>query len=284
MAAIPDTGGAGYAPRGVTRALVRLVVLGGLVTAGWLLGSGISHADEDPGLPGTGLTHIISLATSSDDRSGDRLGVPTPARPTIKKVLPSAQVPRLPVQSPIQAGLLRPLVNTVDATKPATKPLAQTLTSVSRPLSGTAPQRAAAQSPVPADPPAAVPATAPAAAAAVPTAAVPTAAPPVDTAVRDAAPAVALHAPAAPAADPMTVLVANGDAPVAPMPGSPPGSTTSPCVIGGTGGSTSTKCASDVAVRESWAAGSLVQSCGLSARDTSDLPGSLAAQPSTSPD
>lgn len=276
MAAIPDTGGAGYAPGGVTRALVRLVVLGALVTVGWLLGSGTSHADEDLGQPGTGLIHVINTAASSDDRSGDQLGMPPSVRPTVKNVLSSASVPRLSAQPPVKVRILRPIVNAVDVTKPLT----QALTPVSRPLAGTAPQPTAAQSRVSTD----QPATAPAVAAAVPTPAVPTPAGPVHSAVRDAVPAGALGAPAQPAADTMTVPVAIGDGPVAPMPASPPGSTTSPCVIGGTGGGTSAKGASDVAVRDGWAMGSLVQPHGLRVGDTSDLPRSLSAQPSTSPD
>lgn len=274
MAAIPDTGGAGYAPRGVmcarvTRALVRLAVLGALVTVGWLLGSGTSHADEDLGQPGTGLIHVLNTTASSDEGSGDQLGIPHSLRPTVKNVLSSASAARLSAQPPVKVRILRPIVNAVDVTKPLT----QALTPVSQPLAGTAPQPTAAQSPVPADQ------LAPALAIAAP---IPAA--PVHTAVRDAAPAVALSAPAHPAADPMTVPVAIGDGPVAPMPASPPGSTTSPCVIGGTGGGTSAKGASDVAVRDGWAMGSLVQPHGLRAGDTSDLPGSLSAQPSTSPD
>ncbi len=277
MAAIPDTGGAGYAPRGVMRALLRLVVLGALVTVGWLLGSGTGHADDDLGQPGTGLIHVITTAAASDDRSGDLLGAPPSVRQAVKNVLSNASVPRPTVQPPVQVRILRPVVNAVSVAKP----LAQVLTPASRPLSGAAPQhpvapqRPVAQSPGPADQPATAPSV---------TAAAPTPATSVRPAVHDAAPAVALGAPAEPAADPMAVPVAIGDGPVAPMPASPPGGTTSPCMIGGSGGSTSAKGASDVAVRDGWAMGSLLPPHGLRARDTSDLPGSLSAQPSTSPD
>ncbi|MGH3695029.1 MAG: hypothetical protein ACRDRX_13760 [Pseudonocardiaceae bacterium] len=274
MTAIPDTGGAESAPRGVMRALLRLVVLGTLVTVGWLLGSGTSHADDDLGQPDTGLIHIINTASASDDRSGDLLGGPSPVRPAVKNVLSGASVPRLPVQPPAQVRFLRPVVNSVSVAKP----LAQVLTPASRPLSGTAqqhpvaPQRPVAQSLVPADQPAAERSVTPAA---------PTPVTSVRTAVR---PAVALGAPAEPAAHPMAVPVAIGDGPVAPMPASPPGGTTSPSMIGGSGGSSGAKGASDVAVRDGWEMESLLPPHGLSARDTSDLPGSLAAQPSTSPD
>ena len=288
MAAIPNAGGARYAPRGVMRALVRLMVLGGLVTAGWLLGSGISHADEDSGQPGAGLIHIANAA-STIGGSGDQFGVPS-VEPTVKrarvvkKILSGASAPRLSVQPPVKLNILHPVLHPVVDAVGVPKPLVKALVPVAQPLSGPAPHRIAVQSPAQPDRPTATPSKA--SAVAVPIAAAATRIPavPVLFPVRHAAPTVALCSPAQHAVDPVPVQPALSDGPVTPIPASPPGSTTSPCMIGGSGGGPTTKNISDVAVREGWTTGNLAQPDGLLSRDTSDLPRSLSVQPSTSPD
>lgn len=286
MAAIPNAGGARYAPRGVMRALVRLLVLGGLVAAGWLLGSGISYADEDLGQPSTGLIHLLS--SSIDGSSGDQFGVSPSVGPIVKKVLSRTSVPRLSVRPPAKAGILQSAVNAVNAVS-GSKPLTKVLTPVVRPLYGPTPYRAAVQPPVHADSASSVLPSPPAVRAPAAAPAAPTPAVVGSTPKRTATPVVALcsHAEDSPAevpTGPALVPISTGDGPVAPPPASPPGGTPSSCTIGGSGGGTSTKNTTDVAVRDGWTMADLVQQPDLHSRDTSDLPRSLSAQPSTSPD
>lgn len=285
MAAIPDTGGAWYAPRGVMRVLVRWVMLGGLVTVGWLLGSGTSHADEDLGQPGTDLIvntvpfHGGPFHGGSSDRSGMSPSVSS----LVKKALSSTSVPRLPVQPPVKVHVPRPILNPVGVPKP----LAEVLTPVVRTLPGPAalsspaPHHVTVQPSAPAPRPVTV---LPAASALATGASQPAAA--VLPPVHHAAPAMVLRVPAQPAADPLTVQPAIGDdaGPLTPMPASPPGSTTSPCMVGSAGSGTSTKIAPDIAVRDGCTTGNLAALPGLLSRDVSDLPRSLSGQPSTSPD
>lgn len=281
MAAIPNAGGARYAPRGVVRALLRAVLLGGLVVVGWLLGAGISYADEDLGQPSPGLIHVAN-AVPFDDGSDDGLGTPAAVEPIVKKVLSTAATPRLPVQPPTQVSILRPIVKAVGIAKPLNQALPVSR-PLSRPLSGPAqpsapaPQmaimppstkadRSAAVSPVVLTVAAQGAASAPASAPAV-----------------HAKPAM-IHSPAQLTAEPMTLRPALGDGPVSPMPGNPLGSTASLCTIGGAGGGASSKNGPDVAVHDSWLTDGLTQPYGLLERDTSGLPRSLSVQPSTSPD
>ncbi|MGH3536027.1 MAG: hypothetical protein ACRDQG_15140, partial [Pseudonocardiaceae bacterium] len=132
MATIPDAGGARYAPRGVVRALLRFVVLAGLVIAGWLLGSGVGHANEDLGQPGVGLGQLASdpvdIAASSDGGSGTQAGLPPMVASAMHSVLSHASVPRLSVQP---VAVLKPVVRAVAVPRPLT----QVLTTVSRPMS-----------------------------------------------------------------------------------------------------------------------------------------------------
>ena len=281
MAAIPNAGGARYAPRGVVRALLRAVLLGGLVVVGWLLGAGISYADEDLGQPSPGLIHVAN-AVPFDDGSDDGLGTPAAVEPIVKKVLSTAATPRLPVQPPTQVSILRPIVKAVGIAKPLNQALPVSR-PLSRPLSGPAqhsapaPQmatmppstkadRSAAVSPVVLTVAAQGAASAPASAPAV-----------------HAKPAM-IYSPAQLTAEPMTLRPALGDGPVSPMPGNPLGGTASLCTIGGAGGGASSKNGPDVAVHDSWLTDGLTQPYGLLERDTSGLPRSLSVQPSTSPD
>ncbi|MDT7712553.1 MAG: hypothetical protein QOG46_1242 [Pseudonocardiales bacterium] len=274
MAAIPNAGGARYAPRVVVRALLRAVLLGGLVAVGWLLGSGISYADEDLGQPSPGLSHVAN-AVPFDDGSDDGFGTPAAVEPIVKQVLSTAAVPRLPVQPPVQVSILRPIVKAVGIAKPLDQVL-----PVSRPLSGpdqhTAPARHIAAIPPPAQ--AEKPATVSPAPAVAGQGAAPASAPTLHT-----KPAM-LHSLAQPAAESMTLRPALGDGPVSPMPANPLGSTTSLCTIGGAGGSASSKNGSEVAVHDGWLTDGLTQPYGPLERDTSGLPRSLSVRPSTSPD
>jgi hypothetical protein len=265
----------------VVRALLRAVLLGGLVVVGWLLGSGISYADEDLGQPSPGLIHVAN-AVPFDDGPDDGLGTPAAVEPIVKKVLSAAATPRLPVQPPAQVSILRPIVKAVGIAKPLDQAL-RVSRPLSRPLSGpaqhSAPARQMATMPpsTKADRSAAVPPVV-FTVAAQGAASAPASAPAVH-----AKPAM-VHFPAQLAAEPMTLRPALGDGPVSPMPGNPLGSTASLCTIGGAGGGASSKNGPDVAVHDSWLTDGLTQPYGLLERDTSGLPRSLSVQPSTSPD
>ncbi len=281
MAAIPDAGGARYAPRGVVRALMRFAVLAGLVIAGWLLGSGIGHASVDSGQPG--MVQLASdpsdIAAPSGGGSDAEFGVPPMVASSVQSVLAHAPVPRLPVQP---VDLLQPVVRAVSVPRP----LAHVLAAASRPLSAPAQHRAGTRSQQPAHELAAVPPTAPAVRAATATAPVPAPAP---TNVPARADQARPHTPvcaaaAAPAAAPLaTVLAARGD-PAAPMPTSPPDSTTAPCMVGSTAGGGGTKTSTDLAVDEGWSNASLASTHRLGYLNASDLPRSPAEEPSASPD
>lgn len=286
MAAIPEAAGARYAPCRVMRALLRVVVLGGLVAVGWLLGAGTGHADEDPGLPGSGLIHLVNAATFEGGSSG-RAGAHTAVGPVVTRVLSAASAPRLPIEPPVKAGIMRPILDAVGLPKPLSKVLAP----ISRPLSGTAPRGLTSQLPAQADPLAtAVLPAAPGSALAAPPAS-------VHTDVFTLAPL--RHAPPLPvpfcsstqfAVESVIVQPALGDdvpvspAPVSPAPARPPGSGTSACLVDGAGSSASTKNAPDAEVQNGGVMTYLTSSSGLSSHGPSDLPPSLSAQPSTSPD
>jgi hypothetical protein len=289
VAAIPATGGARCAPLGVMRALSRVVVLGGLVIAGWLLGSGIGLANEDLGQPGTGLAQLVSAhlvsahlvsgpgdrTAPSDSGPGGQLGVPPTVGSPITRALSALPVPGRSGQPPVKLGVLQPIVNTVGVPKS----LAPVLNA---PI--LAPQTLAAVSE-----PATVPPTEPASQAAFATA-------PVSAqgsaqgltrgpaTVNHARPAAAICTAAAPSANPFAGPSALDDDPAAPVPASPPGSTSSPCMIGSTGSGAGTKSAPDLAVHDSGATVGLTPMYRLLYLSASDLPRSPAARPSTSPD
>jgi hypothetical protein len=266
VATIPDAGGARRALCRGTRALLRVAVLGGLVVTAWLLGSATGHADEDFRPPGTGLVRLVAAAPPDGESSG-RLSGPSTAGSTVTKVLRSAPVPRLPVQLPVKPGKLSPLVEAVGVPKLLVPPPPP----VSRPLPGPA-QHPTAIRQAPAEQ-----------AVTVPPAAPPVRALSAPAAVRTADGHAPTPIPARAFAHPIADVLDS--APSAPVPASPPGSTTAPGLIGSTGGGAGTKSGPDLAVMTRWAA------TGLEPRHhrlwcfgASDLPRSPAAQPSTSPD
>jgi hypothetical protein len=280
VAAIPIAGGAQRAPRGVMRALVRVAALGGLVVAAWLLGSGTGHADENLGQPGTGLAGMVGTAPSAwaapaDGESGGRFGVPPAVASTVTRVLAAAPTPWRSTPPPVKPDVLSPLVNAVGVPRL----LPPVVAPVSRPLVGPAP-RAAIRSHTPDErfttgPPISSPVRAAAATTPAPA--------PVRTATSHVPSPVAAHA-AAPGAGPLPWLSMLGSDPLGPIPVSPPGSTTSPCLIGGTAGGTNTKSAPDLAVNNTWPTMGIAPMHRLCYLGASDLPRSPAAQPSTSPD
>jgi hypothetical protein len=296
VAAIPDAGGARRASRGVMRALSRVVVLGGLVVAGWLLGSGVGLANEAPGQPGTGLVQPVSdpsandpsdSSAQSDGGSGGPLGMPPTVGSAVTTVRSAVWVPQWPVQSPEKLGVLEPLVNAVGVPKPLVHVLGPRVLApqVLAPLSRFAKYGTGIRLPAPANKLPTVPPAEPAVRATAATAPVPTPErPTVLATVAHALPAGPTRAVAVPAANPFAGQSALGDDPAAPVPASPLGSTTSPCMTGSTGSGAGTKSAPDVAVNDSWASAGLPPIHRLRHLSASDLPRSLAAQPSTSPD
>jgi hypothetical protein len=278
VAAIPDAGGARYAPRGVVRALLRFVVLVGLVIAGWLLSSGVGHANEDQAQPGIGLGRLsndpVDIAASSDGGSGTQAGLPPMVASAMHSVLSHA-VPRLPVQP---VDVLRPVVRAVAVPRPLTHVIA----TVSRPMSAPPAHEARIRSQQPVHELAAVPPTAPVVRAAPAT----TPAPATFSvpAVGHAQPHAAACTPAAPAAIPAAEELALGGEPASPIPASPPDSSTAPCMIGSASGGGGTKGSPDLAVTENGTNAGLASTHRLGDLSGSDHPRSAAEQPSTSPD
>lgn len=287
MAAIPDAGGARYAPPGMVRALMRVVVLGGLVVAGWLLGSGISHASEALEQPGVGVVQLGSdpgdSATSSDGEAVGHFDIPPVAMSAVEKVvLPTAVVPRLHVQP---AAILTPTVHAVGVAKPLAHVLAPVSKTVSNTRPGSPRQATGSQAQTTTDQPALVPSVEPAIRPAAATAPAPAAQRPAGpTMVQHAIPTPPACAAGAPAAKPFADQLALGATPVTPIPASPAGDTTAPCMISAAGGGASTRSGPDVAVTGDWATAGITPTQQVRYLSADDLLRSPAEQPSTSPD
>ncbi|MDQ3825736.1 MAG: hypothetical protein M3319_10495 [Actinomycetota bacterium] len=275
MAANPEAGGANYALPGVMRALLRAVVLSGLVAVGWLLGSGLSHADEDPGLPGVGQIHVVSAGSDAEPSAGI-VGRPA-AGSIVERILSDAAAPRLSVQPIEKIGVLRPIVHALGNAKP----VIDVLTPLPRPLSAPAPHRTAVRSAAPTAKVAPMSPPAPAITPAVAAAAAPD---PALTSLRRAAPTVVPCLATVAFAQSVPAQPAVSEDPRDPAPARPPGSTSTPCMIGSTSSGSNSKNASDFATHDSWASGNLARSDGPLLLSGSDLPRSLALKPSTSPD
>ncbi|MGH3669154.1 MAG: hypothetical protein ACRDSH_00745 [Pseudonocardiaceae bacterium] len=292
MAAIPDAECARDAHRGVMRALCRVAVLSGLVIAGWLLGAGISHADEDPGGPrGSDLTQIASAtpAPPSEDGSDGSSGsfdVGKIIKSTAGTALSPTPVSRVPIQPPVgKRGVLTPLhkpLTSVVKSISIPRRLTHALTPVTRILPVPAQHSPTFQPPAPAGTPAAAPTpkAAPAVRAAVATPPVPMLTPDTRTGPTN----ITACAPAPPAAQHTAAAPVLHRAQQAPTPAAPPNDPPVTCMIGSTGGGTSTRSTPDVTQADRWMGTSLVPIHTLRSSGASDLPRSLAAQPSTSPD
>jgi len=301
VAAIPDAGGARCAPRGVMRALSRLVVLGGLVVAGWLLGSGVGLASESLGHPGTGLVQPAGdpgpRAARPDEGTSGQLGASPAVVSAVTSACSAVGVPLRSLRPPARLDDLGPgvLTSVVDVTGDA-KPLARvvesrvlespalasrTLAALSRPAEHDADVRSRA----PADEPAAVPPAEPTTRVAIATAPAPILGPSARPAIAhttvDRSRAVDLTR--ATTADPLAGWPALGDNPSAPVPVSPAGRTTSVLMTGGTGSGASPKSASHVAVSAGWASAGPAPGHRPRYLSAGDLPQSPAARPSTSP-
>jgi hypothetical protein len=266
VAAIPDVAGAPGAPRGVmTRALLRVVLLGGLVIAGWLLGSGIGQAHED-------MAHknpVLEDLGPPEVGSGDLLGAPPTVRSIVASVRRAVPVPRLPVQAE-QVPILAPVLDPVSQLAAPGPPVAA---STARP-------KAQAAAPKPAVvPPSPVAPAEPVVHAAAVTA-------PAPSTMRDAPPETPVCLDAHPGADSLAEFTgpsAVDSSPAAPVPASP-SETTAPCPAGSTAGGATTMSGHSIALSEGWATTGLNPThCRLCAGADGITP--LAAQrPSTSPD
>ncbi|MGH3896949.1 MAG: hypothetical protein ACRDTA_01595 [Pseudonocardiaceae bacterium] len=280
MAAIPDAGGAQCAHCGVLRALLlgallRVTVLGGLVIASWLLSSGVAQAHEDSSAF-SGLSVVNEVRTTplspldagdDDDGSDGLLGAAGTMRSTVADVVRAVPALRSPVQ-PAHVPVLTPVL------EPVSK-----LAAPAAPNSGNAPQpHPAVHKPAaliaPAEPPA--PVTAGAAPA------------PVHRMVSDAPSVTSVRVATHPVADPLTDRIASpsapGSGPTAPVPPSPPATTTAPCVGGNAGGGSMTKGDPSVALSDECVTTGLAPTHYRLRAGADGITPSTAQQPSTSPD
>ncbi|MGH3996918.1 MAG: hypothetical protein ACRDTJ_05585, partial [Pseudonocardiaceae bacterium] len=135
MAAIPDAVGARCASRGAIRVVLRVAALGGLVIAGWLLGSGIGQAHEDTVHESqaqySGPVQMIDISAPDDD-SGGLLSVPAVARSAVAEVTRAVPLPRLPIQ-PTQTPILEPVTKLAAPAPPEAKSAAQTRPAGAKP-------------------------------------------------------------------------------------------------------------------------------------------------------
>ncbi len=274
MAAIPDAVGARRASRGVIRAVLRVAVLGGLVIAGWLVGSGIGQAHEDTvdesQAQHSSLTQMIDISPPNDD-SGGLLSAPAVARSAGAEVMRAAPVPPLPIQ-PAQTPVLAPALEPVSKLAAPAPSVAESATQ----------SRAAAPMPAAVAPPAAAPA---APAIAVTAASTPA---PVLRAAADPPPETPVcrtaHQAADPSADQLAVPSSPGVGPATPLPASSPGTTTEPCPAGNTGGGSITTSAHLVTLSDRWSTATRAsRQCRL-CPGASGIARSAAQRPSTSPD
>lgn len=281
MAAIPDAGGARCAPRGMLRALpwaalLRVAVLGGLVIAGWMLGSGRGQAQEELASQDLGqqnnIVELVGFPLPNDDSEGSLGAAPT-VKSAVTGVLRAVPVPRLPVrpsQVPGLAPVLAP-VSKLASPAPVTRPHTQSQPTTKQ---------------VMVVPPPAAPAE--------PTVRAATAVPPalVHT-VHSASPAVVACIVADPVADPLTDQVADpsvekfsarGSGPTAPAPASPFGISTASCPSGSTGSGGVTGSAYPVAISDGVSGMDPASTYCLRCADFSGMPLAAAQRPSTSPD
>lgn len=287
MAAIPETSRAHCAPDGVLRALSRALVLGGLVVAGWLLGSGIGLAEENLGQPVTGPAQVVSNPGGNDLTGTDSGASATVASAvTAVRSLGSApsgvSAPWRSVAPLVKLGGVQPIVGTVGVPRPLARALTgRILIPLSRPIQ----DRAGVRSHAPDEKPAPLPPAQHAVRAAAAPAPAPTlGAPTGPTVVDRVSPAVLVHATAStakPSFRPSFRPSAPGDDPAAP---SPLPSTTSAGMASATGSGAGTKGAPHVAVQDRWATFGPAPLHRLRYLSVSDLPWSPAAQPGTSPD
>ncbi|HEU0087038.1 MAG TPA: hypothetical protein VFQ77_05235 [Pseudonocardiaceae bacterium] len=133
MASISSRDGARCALRGLTRVLLRVAMLTGLIVCSWLLGSGTGLADEGHSAPSAGLTTAPSLGAAIELH-------PAPSHPLL-----AAAEPLLPAPSPVSSLLSPATVPQVVESLVDAVPVAPIVAPVLQPLT-----------PAPADEPAPV--------------------------------------------------------------------------------------------------------------------------------
>ena len=277
MAAIPDAGGAQCAPCGVSRAVLRFAMLGGLVITGWLLTSGIAQAHENPslasafsGLSGVNEVRVAPLsplnatdlnATDTAPPPDEVLGVDEVGSTVVGAL--RARLPVQPAPAPVLAPVLEP-VSTLAAPDPKN--------------AGNATQSQATVAEPPMAPPTATPAEPIAPAAAVTTPA------PVLRAASDTPSATPVHVVSYPMADLYADQIASPAGPAAPVPASPPGTATAPCPGGNAGGGSTTQSDNFVAHSDGWATTGLTPTLCRLRVGAGGIPPWAAQRPTTSPD
>jgi hypothetical protein len=282
VAAIPDAAGTQYARRGVMiRVRLRVVVLGGLVTAGWLLGSGTGLAHEDTSNPhpaheslAPGTTGLVGLVTAPppDGGFGGPLGAPPTVESTMQGLTHTAPVHRLAVLLPARVPVVTPVLTRVSRSVSASVLRAVAHAPATR-------SRAAVDTPAPvslAGPLArTAPGPIPAAATAYPMVGHPL--------VGDVSPATAVSVAAHPAAGHFAGPSALDGAPAPAVPASPPATTAVAWLVGSNGSGATTKSSHFVTFSDRWVL------AGLGPRrrvhtSSGRIPRSAAEQPCTSPD
>ncbi len=279
MAAIPDAGGAWGAPRAVTlRALLRVVVFGGLVIAGWLLGSGTALAHDDPGYENlaqyTGLFELVKTLPP-DGGLGGPLGAPPTVESTVRSLMRAAPVQRLAGRPPAHVPVVTPVLARVSehVAAPVLGPVVRSAPHAPATTSGAAVDK---PTPVPltAVPLAgpvigAGPGSAPASAAVQPT-------------MGDVSSTTPVSATPRPVASQFAGPLALGGDPAAPVPTSPLGTTTAACPVGSSGGGT-THSAHFVTLGDRWAMADVAPRHRLHT-SFCGIPRSAANHPTTTPD
>lgn len=277
--------------------MLRVAVLGGLLVAAWLLGAGLGHADEDPGLP-PGLISRVAGAAGATQHG--QLALPDKIGSAAMTVASSTLVASTPPQVALPLAPA-PVVAKRDVVKPVLAELSRPLSRIARPALVprlAAPKNAVAGAPAAARAsPAAKPvvtAPKPAAEQPVPLVAEAVSAPQTPSRAVRCTPTGGGSTGAVPAARPAqrglpeapTVPVSDpvSPDPVSPGPMSPPSSPSVACPAAGPGGASNTKTGSGLAIEGSAAtipAGWLQR---VRLRDATELPRSPATQPPISPD
>lgn len=280
VAGIPSAEGASWAPRGVTRVLLRIAVLVGLVVCGWLLGTATGSAEEaavgevqavEAG-PRQGWAHV----PLADEEAGEPAETPsrgvtgsllTPLVETsADELLPAGEELWLPVQPNLVVKIIQPVVT----------PVADHVLGAGTPerISQPPPSRLRAAVDQPARPPAE---SAPARTPSGPAGPLPqVVGPPL---LAPTALSTADH-PAAAARTESLAAVDQRSAPLAPA--SPLGTTS--CPAGPTGPTTAAPGAHAATLDDGVAKAGLALAAGRLSTSAGGLPRCPSQQPSTSPD
>jgi len=282
VAAITEAGGARCVPCGVVRALCRVVLLGGLIVAGWLLGSGIGLASTEGSGEQAGSAPPVVTALLGANAVGSAIPLwPGPASARLGVLTP--QVNTSSVVRPVQS-LARPLASRTLVSPTLVSPtlVSPTLAALSQPVTHDDGIRSSArvEDLAVVSPHVSATSASSATSAVLATAPVFTATP----AVRPAIPQTMAENSLISAAHPAAARLALGADPGVPVPASPLGKSTSLGMIVGPASGTGTKSSPYAAVSYRPAEATFSPVHRLLYLSVSDLPPSPAARPSTAPD